>query len=111
MRVNDLPCTTCGRDNRNGTHDALEKAQHLAHSFTPSIPDPLAREMETAVADASRPAGMEFSSSEEMIASLRHIALNGCRCESDDDLFSQCACDAARTAQLTLEQLNIGLIP
>lgn len=28
------PCTTCGRDNRHGTHDALERIGHLNHSFT-----------------------------------------------------------------------------
>jgi hypothetical protein len=31
---NDPGCTVCGRDNRNGTHDALELAGHLRHSFT-----------------------------------------------------------------------------
>jgi hypothetical protein len=45
----------------------------------------------------------------EAIASLRHIALNGCRCESDDDLYSTCACDAAQVARLTLEQMGVPL--
>lgn len=26
-------CTVCGRDNRNGTHDALELTGHLHHTF------------------------------------------------------------------------------
>lgn len=32
-------CATCGRDNRNGTHDALEGAGHLNHPFTSEKPD------------------------------------------------------------------------
>lgn len=111
MMVNNLPCEQCGLDNRNGTHDALTRSGHIDHVFKPAIPDPLASSQEPVVADTSRPVGMEFSPTEEMIASLRHIALNGCRCETDEDMFSNCACDAARTAQLTLEQLNIGLVP
>lgn len=45
----------------------------------------------------------------EAIASLRYIATNACRCSSDDDMFSTCACDAAQTAVLTLEQMGVGL--
>jgi hypothetical protein len=30
----DLECTVCGRDNRNGTHDALVRTGHLSHDFT-----------------------------------------------------------------------------
>lgn len=30
----DPGCTVCGRDNRNGTHDALERTGHLRHPFT-----------------------------------------------------------------------------
>lgn len=30
----DPDCTICGRDNRNGTHDALELTRHLSHTFT-----------------------------------------------------------------------------
>lgn len=110
VNVNALPCKVCGLDNRNNTHDELHKAGHLSHSFQPDIPDPLAKK-EPDVADPNRTPNMEFSPTEEMTASLRHIALNGCRCESEDDLFGHCACDAARTAQLTLEQLGIPLIP
>lgn len=48
----------------------------------------------------------------EAIASLRHIALNGCRCSDEDDLLQQsCNCDAARVAQLTLEQMGVTLVP
>jgi hypothetical protein len=31
----DPTCTECDRDNRNGTHDALERTGHLSHPFTP----------------------------------------------------------------------------
>lgn len=30
----DPECAVCGRDNRNGTHDALETFGHLNHGFT-----------------------------------------------------------------------------
>lgn len=32
---NDRGCGYCGRDNRNGTHTALEMAGHLSHKFDP----------------------------------------------------------------------------
>lgn len=31
----DAPCATCGRDNRNGTHAALEMVGHLSHEYRP----------------------------------------------------------------------------
>lgn len=31
----DALCLKCKRDNRNGTHDALERTGHLSHPFTP----------------------------------------------------------------------------
>lgn len=33
MSAEDPACTVCGRDNRNGTHDALERVGHLSHRF------------------------------------------------------------------------------
>lgn len=36
VRDDDPGCTVCGRDNRNGTHTALERTGHLSHAFTPS---------------------------------------------------------------------------
>lgn len=33
----DQPCATCGRDNRNGTHSALERTGHLSHLWTPPV--------------------------------------------------------------------------
>jgi hypothetical protein len=36
----DPGCTVCGRDNRNGTHDALEATGHLSHPFQPAAPTP-----------------------------------------------------------------------
>ena len=32
--ADDPGCTVCGRDNRNGTHSALERTGHLSHTFT-----------------------------------------------------------------------------
>jgi len=29
----DAPCDICGRDNRNGTHSALEMFGHLSHEY------------------------------------------------------------------------------
>lgn len=34
----DPTCVTCGRDNRNGTHSALERTGHLGHPFTMAFP-------------------------------------------------------------------------
>jgi len=36
VRDDDPGCTVCGRDNRNGTHMALEMTGHLSHPFTPA---------------------------------------------------------------------------
>lgn len=33
--VGEAGCLTCGRDNRNGTHTALEMCGHLNHSYNP----------------------------------------------------------------------------
>ena len=33
----DRGCVTCGRDNRNGTHTALEQTGHLSHKWNPSL--------------------------------------------------------------------------
>jgi len=33
----DPACVECGRDNRNGTHDALERTGHLSHSFAADV--------------------------------------------------------------------------
>lgn len=33
--IMDQACTKCGRDNRNGTHTALEQVGHLSHQWTP----------------------------------------------------------------------------
>jgi hypothetical protein len=30
---NDPVCTVCDLDNRNGTHDALQRTGHLSHTF------------------------------------------------------------------------------
>lgn len=37
----DPGCKVCGRDNRNGTHDALERTGHLSHTFipVPAVPE------------------------------------------------------------------------
>lgn len=32
----DVVCSECGRDNGNGTHDALERTGHLSHRFIPA---------------------------------------------------------------------------
>ena len=32
----DVVCSECGRDNGNGTHDALERTGHLSHRFVPA---------------------------------------------------------------------------
>lgn len=32
----DVVCSECGRDNGNGTHDALERFGHLSHHFIPA---------------------------------------------------------------------------
>lgn len=31
----DPGCASCGRDNRNGTHAAMERTGHLTHAFSP----------------------------------------------------------------------------
>lgn len=31
----DPTCSSCGLDNRNGTHAAMERTGHLSHTFTP----------------------------------------------------------------------------
>lgn len=36
----DPECVKCGRDNRNGTHSALERSGHLSHGFDPTPPPP-----------------------------------------------------------------------
>lgn len=33
----DAPCAQCGRDNRNGTHRALEMTGHLSHEYVPEV--------------------------------------------------------------------------
>lgn len=33
----DPECTVCGRDNRNGTHSALERFGHLSHAFAAEV--------------------------------------------------------------------------
>lgn len=38
--VDDPGCLVCGRDNRNGTHAALEKFGHLGHPFRPYLAKP-----------------------------------------------------------------------
>lgn len=42
------------------------------------------------------------------IAALRHIALEGCQCDADD-MFTECACDAAQVALQTLARMGVGL--
>lgn len=36
----DYLCRDCGRDDRNGTHRALERTGHLSHEFDPVPPKP-----------------------------------------------------------------------
>lgn len=36
----DPGCLDCGRDNRNGTHTALERTGHLSHGFRAALPKP-----------------------------------------------------------------------
>jgi hypothetical protein len=37
--VHDMVCAKCGRDDRNGTHAALEVTGHLGHEFKPVTPE------------------------------------------------------------------------
>lgn len=36
LSVEVAVCATCGRDNENGTHSALERTGHLSHGFAPA---------------------------------------------------------------------------
>lgn len=47
----------------------------------------------------------------EAVASLRYIATSACRCSNEEDLLSNCDCDAAQTALETLREMGVGLRP
>jgi hypothetical protein len=95
MRVVDPGCTLCGRDNRNGTHDALERTGHLGHSFAPAVPVEVPIEDEAALLDGEPEPGWD-KSQETLMAAVADEVLNpeSWRCEKHPKWSGDAAFDA-----------------
>lgn len=96
-------CKTCGRDNDNGTHHALEMVGHLSHPYVPDRPDIVVLCGSTRFFDEFRRQNLRLTCEGVIVLSI------GCDTKSDGDLFGQDDVEALKARLDELHKRKIDL--